>query len=98
MTQKASLFGICSPARLFTRFGHALGLQHTLTSSVMSTSITRTTSKAKPLTADDIAGISLLYPSRTFLAIHGQHLRPGVCKAGKASISLRLSRSRRQGR
>jgi len=43
--------------------GHALGLQHTLTSSVMSTSITRATSKARPLAADDVAAISLLYPT-----------------------------------
>jgi uncharacterized protein (TIGR03437 family) len=47
-------------------FGHALGLQHTLTSSVMSTSLTRAATKAKPLTADDVAGISLLYPARGF--------------------------------
>ncbi len=46
--------------------GHALGLQHTLTSSAMSTEITRATTKALPLTADDIAGLSLLYPSAAF--------------------------------
>ena len=43
--------------------GHALGLQHTLTSSVMSTSITRANAKAAPLGVDDRAGISLLYPA-----------------------------------
>ncbi len=43
--------------------GHALGLQHTLTSSVMATSITRATSRARPLAADDVAGVSLLYPT-----------------------------------
>ncbi|MCC6588434.1 MAG: IPT/TIG domain-containing protein [Bryobacterales bacterium] len=43
-------------------FGHALGLQHSLTSSVMSTEVTRGTTKAQPLAADDIAGLSLLYP------------------------------------
>jgi uncharacterized protein (TIGR03437 family) len=47
-------------------FGHALGLQHTLTSSVMSTQTTRATSKSAPLAADDIAGISLLYPTGSF--------------------------------
>jgi uncharacterized protein (TIGR03437 family) len=56
--------------------GHALGLQHTLTSSVMSTSITRATSKARPLAADDLAGISLLYPAaqwrRTTASIAGR--------------------------
>ncbi len=51
--------------------GHALGLQHTLTSSVMSTSITRATSKAAPLAADDIAAISLLYPAPGFAAATG---------------------------
>jgi hypothetical protein len=52
-------------------FGHALGLQHTLTSSVMSTGPTRGTSKAQPLGADDIAGISLLYPVANWLATTG---------------------------
>jgi uncharacterized protein (TIGR03437 family) len=42
--------------------GHALGLQHTFTSSVMSTAVTRATAELAPLDADDIAGISLLYP------------------------------------
>jgi hypothetical protein len=40
-------------------FGHSLGLQHTLTSSVMSTQITSSVTKSAPLAADDIAGISL---------------------------------------
>ena len=51
--------------------GHALGLQHTLTSSVMSTSITRSTSKGRPLTADDVAGISYLYPRPGFTQSSG---------------------------
>ncbi len=42
--------------------GHSLGLQHTFTSSVMSTSVTRATSAVRPLDADDIAAVSLLYP------------------------------------
>lgn len=42
--------------------GHALGLQHTFTSSVMATSVTRATSALHPLDADDMAAISLLYP------------------------------------
>ena len=46
--------------------GHALGLQHTWTSSLMSTDITRAVSLYSPLTADDIAGISFLYPSAAF--------------------------------
>ncbi|MBI4910073.1 MAG: matrixin family metalloprotease [Acidobacteria bacterium] len=52
-------------------FGHALGLQHTFTSATMSTSITRSTSKAKPLAADDVAGLSLLYPARGYVASTG---------------------------
>jgi len=50
--------------------GHALGLQHTFTASAMSTDITRTTSLYSPLTPDDIAGISYLYP-RNFGAATG---------------------------
>jgi len=42
--------------------GHALGLQHTFTSSVMSTAVTRATAELQPLDVDDIAAISLLYP------------------------------------
>jgi Matrixin/Carboxypeptidase regulatory-like domain len=43
--------------------GHALGLQHTFTASLMSTEAAgRATSLHTPLTADDIAGISYLYP------------------------------------
>ncbi len=49
-------------------FGHTLGLQHTQTSSVMSTLDTAGTSRAKPLAADDIAGISWLYPTGDFLS------------------------------
>ncbi|MEJ5369886.1 MAG: matrixin family metalloprotease [Bryobacteraceae bacterium] len=51
---------------LVHEFGHTLGLQHTWTSSVMSTEITRATTKAQPLGQDDIAGISTLYPTADF--------------------------------
>ncbi len=47
-------------------FGHTLGLQHTWTSSVMSTEITRAVTKARPLAQDDIAALSVLYPTAEF--------------------------------
>jgi hypothetical protein len=52
-------------------FGHALGLQHSLTSGAMSTDVTRATTKAAPLSADDIAGISMLYPVPNFASVTG---------------------------
>ncbi|MDW8352925.1 MAG: matrixin family metalloprotease [Bryobacterales bacterium] len=62
--------------------GHALGLQHTQSSSVMSTYITRATTRAKPLAEDDIAGISSLYPNAEFAlrfgAIRGRVTMNGV--------------------
>ena len=52
--------------------GHALGLQHTFTSSLMSTEAAgRATSLYAPLTADDIAGISYLYPKGSFAQATG---------------------------
>jgi hypothetical protein len=47
-------------------FGHAIGLQHTLTSSVMSTQVTSAVTKAAPLAPDDVTGVSLLYPANGF--------------------------------
>ena len=43
--------------------GHTLGLQHSWTSGAMATEVTRATTKAKPITADDAAGLSILYPN-----------------------------------
>ena len=55
--------------------GHTLGLQHTFTSAAMSTATTRATNLTHPLGADDVAGISLLYPGSgvsQFGSISGQ--------------------------
>ena len=41
--------------------GHALGLQHTFTGSAMSQGVIRNTSRVRPIDADDIAGLDLLY-------------------------------------
>ena len=51
--------------------GHALGLQHTFTSSAMSTAATRATSLTRPIDADDIAGLSVLYPAPGFGSLTG---------------------------
>jgi uncharacterized protein (TIGR03437 family) len=67
-------------------FGHALGLQHTLTSGVMSTQTTRATSKSAPLAADDIAGISLLYPTGSFAANTGSIA--GTVTLGGARVNM----------
>jgi len=46
--------------------GHALGLQHTFTSATMSQATTRATTLTHPIGADDIAGLSALYPNANF--------------------------------
>ena len=52
-------------------FGHALGLQHSFASGAMATEITRGTTKIRPITPDDAAGISVLYPTPTFRQLLG---------------------------
>jgi uncharacterized protein (TIGR03437 family) len=51
--------------------GHALGLQHTWTGSAMSQGVVRNTSRARPLDADDIAGLSVLYGKSGWAAGYG---------------------------
>ena len=51
---------------LVHEFGHTLGLQHSLVSSTMATQLTRATTRGRALAADDVAGVSLLYPTRAF--------------------------------
>jgi uncharacterized protein (TIGR03437 family) len=46
--------------------GHALGLQHTFTSATMSQATSSATTLSHPIDADDIAGISVLYPAAGF--------------------------------
>lgn len=52
-------------------FGHSLGLQHSLTSGAMAQATTRGTTKSHPLTPDDAAGVSLLYPTADFASSTG---------------------------
>lgn len=77
---------------LVHEFGHTLGLQHTWTSSVMSTEITRATTKARPLGQDDIAGLSLLYPREEFgkstAAITGRVIMNGQGVALASVVAL----------
>ncbi|MEP6963264.1 MAG: matrixin family metalloprotease, partial [Acidobacteriota bacterium] len=70
-------------------FGHTLGLQHSMTSAVMATSITRGTNKAQPLAADDVAGILVLYPVPSYAAKTGSitgHVNVAGFGANLASV------------
>ena len=51
--------------------GHGLGLQHTWTGSAMSQGVVRNTSRLRPLDADDIAGLSVLYGKPGWSASYG---------------------------
>jgi len=68
---------------LVHEFGHTLGLQHTLTSAVMSTAITRATTRGAPLAADDISAISLLYTAR---GLHGGFIASTGIIGGRVTV------------
>ena len=65
-------------------FGHALGLQHSFVSGAMATEITRATTKIRPIFPDDVVGLSLLYPTRSF-------------REGLGSVSGRVTAGRDEG-
>lgn len=77
---------------LVHEFGHTLGLQHSLVSSTMATQLTRTTTRGRALAADDIAGVSLLYPTRTFQSnlgsIAGRVTQGGVGQALASVVAI----------
>jgi uncharacterized protein (TIGR03437 family) len=67
-------------------FGHALGLQHSFSSGAMATEVTRATTKIRPILPDDVIGVSLLYPSRSFR--DGLGSISGRITAGSEGIGL----------
>ena len=73
---------------LVHEFGHTLGLQHTFTSATMSTAITRATTRGAPLAADDVIGISLLYPAGGYAASTGSITGQVTVAASGAGVNL----------
>jgi uncharacterized protein (TIGR03437 family) len=71
-------------------FGHALGLQHTWTSAAMTQeSNFRNTSRARPIDADDMAGLSVLYGKANWTAGYGSisgHVSMGGNPVALASV------------
>jgi hypothetical protein len=51
--------------------GHALGLQHTWTGSAMSQDVIRNTSRARPIDADDVAALLVLYGAPNWNSAYG---------------------------
>jgi uncharacterized protein (TIGR03437 family) len=67
--------------------GHSLGLQHTFTASAMSQATTRNTTLARIIDADDVAGISVLYPAANFSGQFGS-ISGRVLTSGGAPVHL----------
>lgn len=84
--QQASFYD-SSFTTMVHEFGHSLGLQHTETSACMSTYITRSTTKSIPLAADDMAGISLLYPAPGYLAGTGSISGQVILNGGGVNLA-----------
>ncbi len=70
--------------------GHALGLQHTWTGAAMSQDVIRNTSRARPIDADDVAALSVLYGApgwnAGFGSISGSVSFPGGTGVSLASV------------
>ena len=77
--------------------GHALGLQHTWTGSAMSQGVIRMTSRARPLDADDIASLAVLYGKQDWQVELRLDLRPRDPRGQRRGRQRwpRWSRSRR---
>jgi hypothetical protein len=73
--------------------GHALGLQHTWTGAAMSQDVIRNTSRARPIDADDIAGLSVLYgaPGPAGWAANFGSISGNVTFAGVAGSGVNLA-------
>jgi hypothetical protein len=67
--------------------GHALGLQHTWTGAAMSQDVIRNTSRARPIDADDVAALSVLYGAPGWAANFGS-ISGNVTFAGGSGVSL----------
>ena len=51
--------------------GHGLGLQHTWTGAAMSQGVIRSTTRVRPIDADDVAAFNLLYGAANWTANYG---------------------------
>jgi len=51
--------------------GHGLGLQHTWTGAAMSQGVIRSTTRVRPIDADDMAAFNLLYGASNWTANYG---------------------------